>query len=260
MIRWKHLVLIMLMAVLISACDVVQQAYADTFSSFQEQEDYLELILEDTRERLRTRGETSELYLIWAQSDYLEQIIIREQEYHKRLTEQELDKLIEKVKVYEEENNLLWQAEKLRIIQDNLKALYPDRPLEVYGIVSFFPTYVNIEMFHPDRPDEIDEYGYSLATTTWEKKDPVWLNPAIADWYRRELKEMEFANVTKVYKHALAYVAEHALTSNTGKPIPLIQLLPHREEDIEFRVYLKGGRDMHTLLYDEQGTFIERKE
>ncbi|MDO5649132.1 MAG: hypothetical protein Q4G11_00885 [Gallicola sp.] len=255
--RLLLVVMVFFIMIFASSCAVVQQAYEDTFSSFQDQENYRELIMEDIQSRLRSRKEESIESSLLSRSSYIKEKVIYEERYNKLLTEEELDELIEEIETYEKENNILWQSDRLEKAQSQLADLFPNQRLEVYGLVLFSPNGIIAELYNPEVPKEVDRYMYRLPEKVWKKEGPVDVKDAFVDWFHAELQDLDFKNASRVYLHGMKYIEEEKLYEKDYDGINQIQLLPNRGEEFHYRVYHSDGRGSHELLYDGQGEFLK---
>ncbi len=209
--RFLLVVMVFFTILFASSCAVIHQAYEDTFSTFQDQENYRELIVEDICSRLRSRKEGSLESLLFSRSSYIKEKVIHEDRYNKLLTEEELDELIKEIEAYEKENNILWQSDRLEKAQRQLTDLFPNQRLEVYGLVLFSPNGIIAELYNPEAPKEVDRYIYRLPENIWRKEGPVDINDALVEWFHAELSDLDFTNASKIYLHGMKYIDEEKL-------------------------------------------------
>lgn len=184
-----------------SSCSAIEQAYLDTFSTFQEADNYRQRILEDVQERLRLRAEKSEDFTdqLIASSKHLDLNLIHEKEYNQLLSEQELNALVAELSEYEKLHNLLSQPDLLSEAQDKLRAIYPGEPLLIYETAYFALDYIVISLYDPKNENEVNRFEYRLNNKAWSEPQPVKLNVATQKWFFAELNDLDFSVLSRGY-------------------------------------------------------------
>ncbi len=242
-----------------SSCSAIEQAYLDTFSTFQDDVDYRQRILEDVQERLRLRAEQTGDFSdqLIASSKLLDLSLIHEKAYNQLLSEQELKALIEELSEYEKSHNLLSQPDLLSEAQEMLEAIYPGGNLKIYETAYFALDYMVVSLYDPANENEANRFVYHLKDKAWSKPQPIKLNDATQGWFFAEMSDLDFSVLSTIYSDALNFAADQGLPLTA---VNAVQLRPYRDKALEFHVRLDTGRSTITLIYDKNGKIIRTEE